>query len=273
MGPSRPKIYTTPKEKLMANQIKNRRSYHKNKTTTSTLSEPLKSVPNVLSKKPAGCLKVYKTPEDKARANRAKSKRSYDNVQFGNSSILRRKVAIGVKQAVCYRAETANHYVRFKSAQKAQPLNNDPTTVSGWMAILVGVGKELHKAEALNKAITEAISSLDNVLCYTMGGYSEVVEMHAKGLLMYQSYNLLGGSGRVDESVDTSGILFLSIMMASLSLGGEAVSYSKMGFVITLHSAFRTRPTQADPGHSWKPRLGTPVFSILATQRSVTKTE
>lgn len=52
---------------------------------------------------------------------------------------------------------------------------------------LAGVGKELHEAEALNKAITEAISSLDDVLCYAMGGYSEVVEMHAKGTLMYQS--------------------------------------------------------------------------------------
>lgn len=66
-------------------------------------------------------------------------------------------------------------------------LQNTMRRCLGGILQLAGVGKELHEADTLDKAITEAISSLDDVLCYAMGGYSEVVEMHAKGLLMYQS--------------------------------------------------------------------------------------
>ncbi|KAF4568647.1 hypothetical protein EYR36_010660 [Pleurotus pulmonarius] len=102
MGPGRPKIYTTPEDQLEANRAKNRRSYHKNKLTTSTSSKPPKCLDSVTAKKSAGRPKIYKSPEEKARANRAKSKRSYD----------KRKAAIGAKRAIRYRAETAKYILR-----------------------------------------------------------------------------------------------------------------------------------------------------------------
>ncbi len=52
---------------------------------------------------------------------------------------------------------------------------------------LAGVGKELRKVQVLDKDIGEVLSSLEDLLCYAIEGYSEATEMYAKGRLMYQT--------------------------------------------------------------------------------------
>lgn len=52
---------------------------------------------------------------------------------------------------------------------------------------LAGVGKELRVVETLGRAVGEVLAWLEDIMCAVMCGYSEVIEMHGKRQLMYQT--------------------------------------------------------------------------------------
>lgn len=52
---------------------------------------------------------------------------------------------------------------------------------------LTGVGGEFRVAEAVGKLVLEGLTCVEEVECYASIGKGEVVELHEKGELMYQS--------------------------------------------------------------------------------------
>lgn len=52
---------------------------------------------------------------------------------------------------------------------------------------LSGVDENFRTAETLGKAVQQALACLEDVLCATMDGDSELFEMHSKGELLYQT--------------------------------------------------------------------------------------
>lgn len=67
-------------------------------------------------------------------------------------------------------------------------LVNATTHCLGGILQLAGVGEHLHKVQRLDWSIREGLSWLEDIMCYIMGGYSEVVEMYTKRRLLYQAF-------------------------------------------------------------------------------------
>ncbi|KAF9495628.1 hypothetical protein BDN71DRAFT_1430848 [Pleurotus eryngii] len=67
-------------------------------------------------------------------------------------------------------------------------LQNATTHCLDGILQLAGVGKDLDKVQHLNRLIREALSWLEDIMCYIVGGYSEVIEMYTKRRLLYQAF-------------------------------------------------------------------------------------
>ncbi|KDQ31596.1 hypothetical protein PLEOSDRAFT_1080095 [Pleurotus ostreatus PC15] len=211
MPPGRPKIYKTPEEKALANRAKSKRSYHKNK-------DPFKvSSPR---KRPVGSgrPKLYHTPEEKMFANRAKSKRNYHKNKRVLAAVRERKhpktnpatvtdwtdlVADtsdkfdALLQGATVPKFMAELYRKYSISRRNTTFTDPLLEVEALRATmqrceagllrLSGVDKNFRIAETTGKAIQEALGCLEDLLCTTMDGDSELFEMHRKGELLYQS--------------------------------------------------------------------------------------
>ncbi len=62
----------------------------------------------------------------------------------------------------------------------------------GGVLQLAGVGKELFRVQAVDKDIGDVLSSIEDLLCYAIEGYSDAADMYAKGRLMYQRTLVFG---------------------------------------------------------------------------------
>ncbi len=52
---------------------------------------------------------------------------------------------------------------------------------------LAGVGDEYLEAERVGKAIQGTMASMEDLMCYALGGYSDVIDAYRRKALMFQS--------------------------------------------------------------------------------------
>ncbi|KAF9491421.1 hypothetical protein BDN71DRAFT_1433998 [Pleurotus eryngii] len=190
------KIYKTPEDQIMANRAKSKCSYNKHKAAISAhkaVRYHVETAPCYILIRNAQKGLLPKLPPDPDVSSNdpvtvsgwlawtTKLCSKFVALTKGNTTTFMEGLYQGYVVS-CWKDKICDAIIKLEGLWKAT------THCLNGILQLAGVEKDLDKVQHLDRLIREALSWLEDIMCYVVGRYSEVMKVYMKQRLLYQAF-------------------------------------------------------------------------------------